>query len=106
MRDPDRDEPRPGHRALGHLARVLEQRPHKDDIALSDLTRCLGFFRADLVARRDAERDSARYRECLGHLNAIIGVAMGMHFPIGTPPWEEFAKTRGWLEELVAEVEP
>ena len=48
---------------------------------------------------------SSETRECLMHLNAIVGVVMGMHFPLGQPPWMEFAKARGWLETVVERVE-
>ena len=98
-------EPHPGRKSLKHLARVLEQKPSKDDHELSCLTQCLAEFRGELIARNRGEAPSREKRECLTHLNAIVSVVMGMHFPLGNPPWEEFEKTQGWLEDLVARVE-
>ncbi len=98
-------EPHPGRKSLRHLARVLEQKPSKDDHELSSLTQCLAEFREDLIRRNMVEAPSHGKRECLMHLNAIVSVVMGMHFPIGNPPWEEFEKTQDWLKDLVASVE-
>lgn len=98
-------EPHPGRRSIQHLARVLEQKPSKDDHELSSLTLCLTDFREELIQRNQGEAPSHEERECLMHLNAIVSVVMGMHFPIGNPPWEEFEKTQGWLTDLVARVE-
>lgn len=95
----------PGRAALRHVARILEQKPTKDDIALSSLTQCLAAFREELIVQTRSEAPSHETRECLMHLNAIVSVVMGMHFPLGQPPWEEFEKTRGWLETLVGRVE-
>lgn len=98
-------EPHPGRKALQHLARVLEQKPTKDDHELSLLTQCLAPFREELIARNRSDAPSHEARECLMHLNAIVSVVMAMHFPIGQPPWEEFAKAQGWLSRLVERVE-
>ena len=98
-------EPHPGRRSLQHLARILEQKPTKDDHELSALTRCLAPFREELIAMNRREAPSQEARECLMHLNAIVSVVMAMHFPIGQPPWEELAKAQAWLETLVARVE-
>ena len=95
----------PGREALKHVARVLEQKPKKDDHELSSLTQCLAQFRKELIERNKAEKASHEARECLMHLNAVVSVVMGMHFPLGQPPWEEFAKAQGWLETLVKRVE-
>ena len=96
-------EPRPGSEALGHIARVLAQRPFKDDYELSHATRCLAAFRDVLiVARRKGEGADG---ERLARANAIISVVMGMHFPVGDAPWGEFEKAQVWLRDLVAETE-
>ena len=95
----------PGREALKHVMRVLEQKPAKDDHELSALTQCLAKFRAELIERNRSEAPSHEARECLMHLNAVVTVVMGMHFPLGQPPWDEFAKAEGWLETLVERVE-
>ena len=98
-------EPHPGRKSLQHLARVLEQKPNKDDHELSSLTQCLAQFREELIQLNSSEAPSHEKRACLMHLNAIVSVVMGMHFPLGNPPWEEFEKTQGWLTDLVTRVE-
>ena len=98
-------EPHPGRKSLQHLARVLEQKSRKDDHELSALTLCLAAFREELIQQNRGEAPSHEKRECLMHLNAIVSVVMGMHFPIGNPPWAEFEKTERWLEDLVTRVE-
>ncbi len=95
----------PGHQALAHATRVLDQRPRKDDIELTLATQCLARFREELLAAQRAGPASDQKRDCLSRLNAIIAVVMAMHFPIGNPPWDEFEKTQGWLRALVEEAE-
>ena len=95
----------PGHQAMKHFARVLEQKPHKDDHELSRLTNCLSAFRDELIEAQRAPAVTANDRVRLSHLNAIISVVMGMHFPLDSPPWEEFGKAQAWLVALVAEIE-
>ena len=99
------DSRHPGRAALRHVGRVLEQKPKKDDHELSVLTRCLAAFREELIARNKSETPSHEARECLMHLNAIVSVVMGMHFPLGPPPWDELDKAKGWLATLVERVE-
>ena len=98
-------DPRPGHRALAHLDRVLDQRPKKDDHELTHATRCLAEFRESLIRTRGAEGASDDDHKRLARLNAIISVVMGMHFPIGNAPWGELEKAYGWLKDLVEECE-
>lgn len=99
-------ERHPGRVALVHIAKVLEQRPHKDDEELSLATQCLARFRGELIAHWRAEEASADTRRRLTHLNAVVAMVMGMHFPLGDAPWGEFEKAEAWLKELVAELEP
>ena len=94
----------PGHKAVMHLARVLEQRPHKDDHELSFATQCLADYREQLIEKHHVGATSAD-RENLFCLNGIISVVMGMHFPLGNAPWDEFEKTICWLRELVERTE-
>ena len=99
-------KPHPGHDALCYVTRVLEQKPKKDDHALSFATRSLAAFREELIESQRCETATDTDRERLARLNAIIAVVMGMHFPLGHPPWGEFEKARAWLKALVDEMEP
>ena len=102
---PEGSTSHPGHKALKHFARILEQKPHKDDYELSRVAICLSAFREELIEVQRASAVTADDRVRLSHLNAIISVVMGMHFPLSSPPWEEFGKAQAWLLELVAEIE-
>jgi hypothetical protein len=95
----------PGREALAHIAEVLSAKPRKDDHALSRATVSLSKFRAELIALQRGDACTIRDRERLSHLNAIISVVMGMHFPIDAPPWEEFARAETWLRALVEETD-
>ncbi len=88
-----------------HIARVLEQRPFKDDHEISRATRCLAAFREALIHVQRTHESTGADRERLARLNAIVSVVMAMHFPVGDAPWGEFEKARTWLEGLVAETE-
>ena len=98
-------EARAGAAALEHFARVLAQRPFKDDQELSHATRCLAALRHNLIHIQGNDHATEADRERLGRLNAVISVVMGMHFPSGNAPWGEFEKARVWLRDLVAETE-
>ena len=93
-----------GRDALGQLKAVLAQRPATDGELLSSATVDLGRFREQLITSSD--RLEMTGGENLSHLNAIISVVMAMHFPLGTPPWDEFEKALGWLADLVERVQP
>jgi hypothetical protein len=95
----------PGQQALMHLERVLEQRPKKDDHALSFATQGLAAFREELIARQRDALPASDDRNRLVHLNGIISIVMAMHFPLGNAPWDEFEKAVGWLRALVSAVE-
>jgi len=95
----------PGRKALSHLKRVLEQRPKKDDYELTFATQCLAEFREELIEADRAASGTAKEREHLSRLNAIISVVMGMHFPLGNAPWGEFEKCLSWMAELVDDIE-
>ena len=98
-------ETHPGRKALAHAQRVLEKRPHKDDHELTSLTQCLAGFREELLVAYRREGATPNDGDRLSRINAIISVVMAMHFPIGNPPWGEFEKTQGWMNDLVAEIE-
>ena len=87
-----------GRDALAGIDRTLAARPHKDDYVLSDATQALCTLRDALIAQADGG-EAARDR--LEALNAVLGVVLGVHFPIGAVPWDDLEAARGWLAELV-----
>lgn len=97
---------RPGHKALDHIEQALREKPRKDDHALSHATMCLAEFRDGLVAEWRENGISVAQRRQLMHVNAIITVVLGIHFPLGEIPWAELEKARDWLAEAVRMDEP
>ena len=87
-----------GRDALARIDRVLAERPRKDDDALSAAVRALCLLREGLIAEAGGG-DAARDR--LEALNAVLGVVLGAHFPIGPTPWDDLETARGWLAEVV-----
>jgi hypothetical protein len=92
-----------GHRALAALDTALSRKPARDDHTLSEAAAELTKFRDAIIAeqRRGGIR-SADERRHLAHLNSVLSVVLGVHFPLGETPWDELQKARGWLAELVA----
>lgn len=95
----------PGRTALKHFARILEQKPLRDDHELSRAALCLSRFREELIGVQRGAGASLKDRERLSRLNAIISVVMGLHFPLDNPPWEEFGRADAWMKDLVEEIE-
>ena len=87
-----------GREALAKIDQALSERPNKDDYVLSDATQAICVLRDGLIAEAGAD-DAARDR--LEALNAVLGVVLGMHFPIGPPPWDDLQAARGWLAGLL-----
>lgn len=85
-------------RALVALDQAIAAAPERDGAAFSDAATQLGEVR-DAVAARDS-RDTADKRQRLTKLNAVLSLVLSGHFPLGTPPWDEIKKARGWLAEL------
>ena len=102
--------PRPGrdagHRALAALDLILARKPKRDDDTLSRATAELTQFRNTIIAeqRRGGIR-GADERQHLAHLNAVLSVVLGVHFPLGETPWGELEKARDWLSDLVTDGE-
>jgi hypothetical protein len=93
-----------GRRALSALDKVLSHKPDKDDDTLSEATAELTQFRDAIIAeQRRGGIQSAGERQHLAHLNSVLSVVLGVHFPLGETPWDELQKARGWLADLVAE---
>ncbi|GJE12439.1 MULTISPECIES: hypothetical protein [Methylobacterium] len=91
-----------GHRALAALDIVLARKPERDDDRLSEATAELTKFRDAIIAeQRGGGVRSANDRQHLAHLNAVLSVVLGVHFPLGETPWDELQKARDWLSDLV-----
>ncbi len=96
----------PGRIALDAIDDVVAQKPHKDDARLSAASKCLCVFRDHVIdagRRQDRPRDT---REPLARLNSVLSVVLGCQFPLTDVPWQELERARGWLADLVAELEP
>ena len=96
----------PGHQALAQIDVALRDRPSKNDDALSQATVQLARFRDGLIAMRRESGLSPHQQRQLAHVNAVITIVLGVHFPLGAVPWDELEKARGWLDEVVREDEP
>lgn len=96
----------PGHAALSLIDTVLAEKPRRNDEALSAATMYLATFRDRLITDWRANGISAVERRRLGHVNSVITVVLGTHFPLGAIPWDELHKARAWLAEAVAADEP
>ncbi len=91
-----------GREALAKVDEALAARPHKDDYVLSDATQALCTLRDGLITEAAAEADGeGEAHRRLETLNAILGVVLGVHFPIGPVPWEDLEAARGWLAGLL-----
>lgn len=91
-----------GRAALRQIDAVLEKRPDKDDKALTEAMMSLVEMRDALIAGQVSPSAPSAARQRLDHLNAIISVVAGVHFPLGDPPWPELEKARDWLAALTA----
>ena len=89
-----------------HIDRVLAAKPKKDGHALSLATMGLTALRDSLIAHRRQGELGPAQRLQLEHVNAIITVVLGVHFPLGDVPWHELETARGWLTEAIAMSEP
>ena len=95
---------RPGAKALRELDKVLAAKPRQDGEAFSAATKAISALREEVIA--DLGRDgSAARRKTLSHLNAVLSVVLGGHYPLGEVPWDELEKAKGWLEQIVRQVE-
>jgi hypothetical protein len=96
----------PGRIALDAIDDVVAQKPHKDDARLSAASKCLCVFRDHVIdAHRGQDRTGATC-EPLARLNSVLSVVLGCQFPLADVPWQELERARGWLADLVAELEP
>ncbi len=89
-----------GRDGLAAIDKVLAEKPHKDDYTLSEAMKQLCLYRDELIEERD-RTGSADDAQRLSHINAVISVVAGTHFPLGETPWDELGKARDWLAALV-----
>lgn len=87
--------------ALAAVDKALAERPHKEGQTFSVAARSLCAVRDSLSLR---EKDDPLRRRWLGHINAVISVVLAGHFPLGSVPWDEIAKARGWLADFAADI--
>jgi len=100
--------PRPGWEGCGRQAldlvdEVLAARPRADGRKLTEATQRLCEYREGLIARVAA--GGADARRDLEHLNAVLSIVAGVHFPLGGVPWKELEGARGWLADLTGRVD-
>jgi hypothetical protein len=88
-----------GREGLGKIDQALAKKPKKDAHALTEATERLCEYRDALIEASRSGRDEDHTR--LSHINAILSVVAGVHFPLGDAPWEELEKARGWLSDLL-----
>ena len=87
--------------ALAAVDKALAERPHKEGHTFSVAARslCAGSRQPE-----PREKDDPLRRRWLGHINAVISVVLAGHFPLGSVPWDEIAKARGWLADFAADI--
>ena len=90
-----------GREGLAKIDQALSARPHKDDYVLSDATQALTTLRDGLIAEAEGAAAQGPERERLEALNSVLGVVLGVHFPIGPTPWKDLEAARGWLARLL-----
>ncbi|MHB8287131.1 MAG: hypothetical protein ACYDD1_20990 [Caulobacteraceae bacterium] len=89
-------------KGLAEIDTALGQRPHKDDLALQAAMKALCKYRDVLIAqKRESKSDEDARR--LEHLNGVISIVAGTHYPLKEVPWDELVKARGWLVALIGE---
>ncbi len=87
--------------ALAAVDKALAEKPHKEGHTFSAAAQSLCVVRDSLSTR---DRHDPLRRRWLGHINAVISVVLAGHFPLGSVPWDEIAKARGWLADFAADV--
>ena len=86
-----------GRKALGEVDALLAGRPQKDDLRAAELVTLLARWRDDFIPLATDDAGAER----LERLNAVISIALAIHFPQGPTPWAELEKARGWLASLL-----
>jgi hypothetical protein len=89
--------------ALAEVDRALAAKPRADGHALSAAAHNLSLLRDSIAVRQRELGPTPDSRRHLEHVNAVISVVLGVHFPLGDLPWDELAKARDWLARLADE---
>jgi hypothetical protein len=89
--------------ALAQLGKALAAQPRVDGHALSAAAHSLSRLRDSIAVRQREVGQTPDSRRRLKHVNAVISVVLGVHFPLGSVPWDELEKARGWLATLADE---
>jgi hypothetical protein len=89
-------------KGLAEIDTALGQRPHKDDLALQAAMKALCKYRNVLIEKR-RETQGAEDAQRLEHLNGVISIVAGTHYPLKAVPWDELVKARGWLVALIGD---
>ena len=88
-----------GREGLRKIDEALAEQPKKDGRILTEATSLLCAYRDSLI---EASRNGGpQDRERLSHVNAVLSVVAGVHFPLGDAPWQELEKARSWLSALL-----
>jgi hypothetical protein len=95
-----------GRKALEHIDQALAERPKMSDYVLSQATIRLAEFRDGLIAGWRRDGITPAQRKQLDHVNAVVTMVLGIHFPLDDAPWPELEKARVWLAEVVEAYEP
>ena len=66
----------------------------------------LAGFRDRLIMEWRTSGITPAARKRLTHVNSVLTVVLGVHFPLGAIPWDELEKARAWLAEIVDAAEP
>ncbi|MFL5288861.1 MAG: hypothetical protein ACJ8AW_49880 [Rhodopila sp.] len=89
--------------ALEKLDQALKDKPEVDGHIFSETAKELSQLRNELAERQRRDGATPNSRRQLEHVNAVISVVLGAHFPLGSVPWPEVEKARGWLAQLAEE---
>lgn len=89
--------------ALAELDKALAAKPRVDGHTLSAATHHLSLLRDSIAVRQREVGQTPDSRRRLEHVNAVVSVVLGVHFPLGSIPWDELEKARGWLATLAGE---
>jgi hypothetical protein len=89
--------------ALAEIDKALAGKPRIDGHALSAAAHHLSVLRNGMAEEQREHGETQEARRRLEHVNAVISVVLGVHFPLGSTPWPELEKARDWLVNLTDE---
>lgn len=81
-----------GQQALDALDQALAGRPGKDDHAFAAATDHLCIMREGMIHEMRATGSTAESRWRLEHVNSVLTVVLGGHFPLGSIPGKRLKK--------------